>query len=173
LPSIHFPVFLVIESTFLQKFLPGARRASPVAQRALVAMPSLPPRRSGTVVSASFQLSMLPSPSGCGLGLRGILTFEATYAFAYATAWRLAAIPRTTLSIDFRTLVSLNPAIQATGLLAFTPAGLTPAEHASLCWTYMNTPAFAGHTTGLVVFPHPAPHQYSLIHFNRGYKCYV
>ena len=31
--------------------------------------------------------------------------------------------------------VSLLPAIQATGLLALTPAGLTPAEHASLRWT--------------------------------------
>lgn len=31
---------------------------------------------------------------------------------------------------------SRHPAIQATGSLTFTPAGLTPAEHASLRWTH-------------------------------------
>ena len=45
-------------------------------------------------------------------------------------------IPKMALSIGFRVSVSLNPAIQATGLLASTPAGLTPAEHASLRWTH-------------------------------------
>ncbi len=32
--------------------------------------------------------------------------------------------------------VTLLAAIQATGLLAFTLTGLTPAEHTSLSWTY-------------------------------------
>jgi len=41
-----------------------------------------------------------------------------------------------TLSIGFRDLVTLLPAIQATGLLALTLTGLTPAEHTSLSWTY-------------------------------------
>ena len=41
-----------------------------------------------------------------------------------------------TLLIDFRDLVTLLSAIQATGLLAFTLTGLTPAEHTSLSWTY-------------------------------------
>ena len=44
--------------------------------------------------------------------------------------------PRETLSIGFRNLVSLLPAIQATGLLILAPAGLSPAEQASLCWTH-------------------------------------
>ncbi len=44
--STHFPLFTVIESTLLQKFLPGTRRASPVARYALVTVLSLPPRRS-------------------------------------------------------------------------------------------------------------------------------
>src|SRR5215469_18804133 len=39
------------------------------------------------------------------------------------------------LSIGFRSSVSFPPAIQATGLLTLTPAGLPPAEHASLSWT--------------------------------------
>jgi len=33
-------------------------------------------------------------------------------------------------------LVTLLAAIQATGLLALTLTGLTPAEHTSLSWTY-------------------------------------
>ena len=43
---------------------------------------------------------------------------------------------KVTLLIDFRDLVTLLPAIQATGLLALTLTGLTPAEHTSLSWTY-------------------------------------
>jgi hypothetical protein len=41
-------------------------------------------------------------------------------------------IPRMALSMGFRPLVSLQSAIQATGLLVLTLAGLTPAEDASL-----------------------------------------
>src|SRR4029077_8512800 len=59
---------------------------------------------------------------------------------------RLSVSPRETLSIGFRVLVSRHPAIKTTGRLTFAPAGLSPAEHASL----------AGHTTGHADFPHPA-----------------
>src|SRR5438552_6270120 len=40
------------------------------------------------------------------------------------------------LSIGFRSLISLLPAIQATGRLAVALAGLPPAERASLRWTH-------------------------------------
>ncbi len=40
------------------------------------------------------------------------------------------------LSMGFRVSVSLHPAIQATELLTFTLAGLTPTEHTSLSWTH-------------------------------------
>src|SRR5215467_13622949 len=43
--------------------------------------------------------------------------------------------PRMALSIGFRVLVSLHPAIQATGRLALAPAGLTPARRTCLVWT--------------------------------------
>jgi len=43
---------------------------------------------------------------------------------------------KVTLLIDFSNSVTLLAAIQATGLLAFTLTGLTPAEHTSLSWTY-------------------------------------
>jgi len=81
---------------------------------------------------AAFTLRLRAQPSG-------LRTFGATYAFAFATAWQLAIIPWVILSIDFRISVSLNPAIQATGLLTFTPAGLSPAKYTSLCWTYNRT----------------------------------
>ena len=68
--SSHFPVLPVIGPTLLRRFLAGTRRASPVARSVLVIVPPLPPRRSSSVVSISFRPSMLPSPQGCGLGLR-------------------------------------------------------------------------------------------------------
>src|SRR5208337_2505201 len=46
------------------------------------------------------------------------------------------------LSIGFRVLVSRHPAIQTTGLLTLAPAGLSPAEHASLRWTHNRTCRF-------------------------------
>ena len=67
----------------------------------------------------------------------GRLTGGATAAFACATAWRLALIPKMRLSRGFRRLVSRPPALQATGLWLF------PWEVSLL----LNTPAFAGRTT--------------------------
>ena len=95
--------------------------------------------------------SMLPSPYGCGLGPRKS-TFEATYAFTFITARWLAITPRMMPSIGFRNLVSLLPAIQATRLLTLTSVGFYPP---------LNTPAFAGHTTGRARFEHPAFRQIS------------
>ena len=48
-------------------------------------------------------------------------------------------IPKIALSMGFRPSVSLLPAIQATGLLAFTQVGLTPTERVSLRWTHYET----------------------------------
>jgi len=47
--------------------------------------------------------------------------------------------PTMTLSMGFRSLVSLLPAIQATRRLALASAGLTPAKRASLRWTHNRT----------------------------------
>jgi hypothetical protein len=49
----------------------------------------------------------------------GAITFGATYAFACATAWRLAPILQMRLSSGFRRLVSRPPALRATGLWLF------------------------------------------------------
>jgi len=53
-------------------------------------------------------------------------------------------IPKMALSIGFMYFVSSTHAIQATGFLTSTPTGLSPAEHASLCWTHsvVNTPSW-------------------------------
>jgi hypothetical protein len=71
--------------------------------------------------------------AGSAFGLR---TLEAIIAFTVVTAWGLATFPGKALSTGFRILVSRHPAIPATGPLTLTPAGLSPAEHASLRWTH-------------------------------------
>jgi hypothetical protein len=56
-------------------------------------------------------------------------------------------------------LVSRHPAIQTTGLLTVAPAGLPPAEHASLHWTHNRTcrsPA-SGSRTRLHAFSRATP----------------
>ncbi|HKM81671.1 MAG TPA: hypothetical protein VJY15_11990, partial [Candidatus Acidoferrum sp.] len=45
-------------------------------------------------------------------------------------------IPRMALSVGFNCFISSTAATQATGLLTPPLAGLSPAEHASLCWTH-------------------------------------
>jgi len=59
---------------------------------------------------------------------------------------------KVTLSIDFRDLVTLLPAIQATGLLTFTLTGLSPAEHTSLIWTYKMVRNFTTWATSKFIF---------------------
>ena len=70
------------------------------------------------------------------------LNFEATSTFTVVTARQLVVSPRETLSIGFRILISLHPAIRTTGLLTVAPAGLHPAEHTSLNWTHFRTASF-------------------------------
>ena len=87
------------------------------------------PRRSDFGIPCCLR----PSVAGSTLGP---LIFEATCAFTFVTARWLVISPRETLSIGFRVLVARHPAIQTTGRLTFAPAGLPPAEHASLRWTH-------------------------------------
>jgi hypothetical protein len=86
-----------------------------------------------------FRRAMLPSPYGCGLGLRGLSLSGPPVRLLSLRPGNSLTIPRMALSMGFRSSVSLQSAIQATGLLALTPAGLTPAEHASLRWTHNRT----------------------------------
>jgi hypothetical protein len=97
------------------------------------------------------------SPSAFALRLRArpsrLLTFGATSAFTLVMAWWLATSPREVSSIGFRVLVSRHPAIQATGLR------LLPRQGCLL----LNTPAFAGRTTGRDSLPSSGSH--------RAYLC--
>ena len=72
-----------------------------------------------SAASARVRRPMLPSPSRLQARPPGLLTFGATCAFACATAWKLALIPRMRLSRGFRRLVSRPPALRATGLWLF------------------------------------------------------
>src|SRR5712671_6550585 len=58
----------------------------------------------------------------------------------------LLTILKMALSIGFRSSVSFLSAIQATGLLTPAPVGLSPTEHASLCWTRRNEIPSADHS---------------------------
>src|SRR5271157_1045025 len=75
--SADFPVSPVIRPTLLRRFLAGTRRASPVAQHALVTVLSLSPRRGDQSFQSVFAWSccLRPPVAGSALGLR---TFEAT-----------------------------------------------------------------------------------------------
>ena len=64
--SAHFPLFTVIEPTLLQKFLPGTRRASPVARHVLVTVLSLPPRQSQWSYQSVFDPSCCLHPTVAG-----------------------------------------------------------------------------------------------------------
>ena len=90
---------------------------------------------------SDFGISCCLRPTEGGSAL-GSTPFEATSTFTVVTARRLVASPRETLSVGFRILVSRHPATRTTGLLTFAPAGLSPAEHASLYWTHFRTAGF-------------------------------
>ena len=135
-PSAHFPVFPVIRPTLLQRFLPGTRRASPVAQHVLVAVLPLPPRRSEVAASVSLRHLMLPSPGRRGLGLRGLFSVGATCEFTFVAARRLAHHPSDGF-VDRLQVIGFPPTCDPSyGALTLTPVGLAPTEHTSLCWTH-------------------------------------
>jgi hypothetical protein len=63
--------------------------------------------------------------------------------------------------MGFRVLVSRHPAIRVTGLLAFAPAGLTPAERVSLHWTHGFEPVFQPRSPLSPSIRHVATHKAS------------
>src|SRR3954466_10307630 len=86
--------------------------------------------------SADVRRSMLPSPSGCRLGLRGFALSGPPLRSLALRPGDSPATPRMTVSMGFRTF-GFPPACHPSyGASALTPAGLTPAEHISLFWTH-------------------------------------
>ena len=98
------------------------------------AVPTTPPER--PVASVSPRPVILPSPRGKGLGLRTYFVSRPPVGSLSLRPGDSLTIPRMALSVGFIRFVSSTDATQAKGLLAFTPVGLTPTEHASLRWTH-------------------------------------
>src|SRR5215467_14754025 len=94
--------------------------------------PSHPAEASRRV--SQLRRSVLSSPINRGLDLR-ICRFRGHLWVHFRYGPVTCSHPKDGLSIGFRSSVSFPPAIQATGLLTLTPAGLPPAEHTSLSWT--------------------------------------
>src|SRR5947207_15270469 len=78
----RFPGCSSYRASLLRRFRDGTRRVSPVAQRVLAIVLSLPPRQSesplqsGATIHAAFALQLQARPLGP-------LTFEATSAFTF------------------------------------------------------------------------------------------
>ena len=132
-------------------FCGGRRRASPVAWRVLVTVLPLPPRRRATSHQpdcAAVCCLRLPS---CRLGLRGC-------SLSGPPLRSLALRPGDSPSfcndaVDELQVIGFPPPCHlATGLLAFTLAGLTPAEHTSLSWTHNRTCTFQRIRLSIILF---------------------
>jgi len=114
-----FPVCAVIESTFFCGFPHRTRRASPVPSM------SLSPCCCCHPVGMSHRISQFSVRHAafvrCRSGL-GFRDFNLTRYHRHSLALRpgdLLAIPKMTLSMGFRALVSLRSAIRATGFRLF------------------------------------------------------
>src|SRR6516165_3155150 len=97
----------------------------------------------GPTASAALRWSLLPSPSGCGLGLRIFALSGPPLRSLALRPGDSPAIPKMTVSMGFRSF-GFPPACHPSyGASALTPAGLTPAEHISLLWTHNRTGTFS------------------------------
>src|SRR6516165_3834736 len=96
----------------------------------------------GPIASAALRWSLLPSPSGCGLGLRVFALSGPPLRSLALRPGDSPAIPRMTVSMGFRSFGFPPACHPGYGASALTPAGLTPAEHISLFWTHNRTCKF-------------------------------
>jgi hypothetical protein len=92
-------------------------------------------------VSVRFRLFMLPSPYGCRLGPRGYsFSRPQRVHFCYGPVTR--GLPWGDLVDRLQSFSFHHLCYPNYGALTFTPAGLSPAEHASLRWTHNRTCGF-------------------------------
>src|SRR5215469_11247032 len=132
--STAFLVLPVIRSTLLWQFLARMRRASPVAQRTLVTMPSLPPRWRDSVLQ-------LVCIEPCSLRFRPRSSTPRVADFE-ATSRSLSLQPgdsQPSFDGSVGRLQSLGfppPCYPSYGAPTLTPVGLSPTECASLSWTH-------------------------------------
>src|SRR5205085_6261908 len=99
-----------------------------------------PPER--PAASAALRRSVLPSPYGWGLGLRGFALSGPPLRSLALRPGDSPTIPRMAVSMGFRTVGFPPTCHPSYGVSALPPAGLTPAEHISLTWTHNRTGNF-------------------------------
>ena len=137
--SADFPGSPVIRPTLLRRFRAGTtRRASPVAQHVLVTVLSLPPRRGEQPSRSVFGWSFCVRPSVAGSAL-GDTHFRGHNAFTFVTARWLVSLPKEDFVDRLQSFCFHHLCYPNYGALTSTPAGLSPAEHASLRWTHNRT----------------------------------
>ncbi len=126
----------------LRRFRGGTRRASPVTRRVLVIVPSLSPRRSGLAASARLRRSMLPSALRKRARLSGASDFRGHLCDLLSFRPN-DSLPSQRWFVDGLQGFGLPPPCRpATGLLTFTPVGLSPTERASFSWAHFRTSGF-------------------------------
>src|SRR5208283_2650808 len=136
--SADFPVSPVIRPTLLRRFLAGTRRASPVARHVLVTVLSLPPRRGDQPYRSVFgsPCCLRPTVGGSAFGathFRGHIRVHCCYGPVTRNLPEGGLVDRLR-KFGFPLLRYPNY-----GALTSAPAGLTPAEHASLLWTHVGS----------------------------------
>jgi len=134
--SADFPGPPVIRPTLLRRFLDGTRTASPVARPVLVTVLPLPPRRSDLPPQPDCDKPCCLRPKREGSASGSCFLSRPPMSSLPLRPGDSFALPKRALSVGFTRFVSSTDATQATGLLALTPVGLTPTEHASLPWTH-------------------------------------
>src|SRR6516165_4652758 len=105
----------------------------------------------GPAASAALRRSLLPSPSGWGLGLRVFALSGPPVRSLTLRPGDSPAIPKMTASMGFRTFGFPPACHPGYGASALTPTGLTPAEHISLFWTHNRTGSRVGGQRGIGV----------------------
>jgi hypothetical protein len=136
----------VIRPTLLRRFLDGTRTASPVAQRILVTVLPLPPRRSESTHRSGF-VDPCCLRSNTESSASGVFLYRG-HLWVHSRCGPVTRSPsrRWLCQSASDHLVSLLPATQATGLLTLALAGLAPAGCASLkldalCSQYSSAPS--------------------------------
>jgi hypothetical protein len=137
----RFPGVPVIRPTLLRWFPSGMRRGSPVAQRVLVSMPSLPPRQSGPprqpVCDGPYCLRLSVAGSASGAAhFRGHRCVRLRYSLETRPHPEDEAVER------LQRVSFPSPCAPSYRALAFPLVGLPPTEHASLRWTHNRTGYF-------------------------------
>ena len=87
---------------------------------------------------------MLPSPYGCGLGLR-IFSFSRPLLRSLSLRPDDSRFPKESFVDRLQSLGFPPPCYPSYGVLTISPAGLSPAEHASLDWTHNRACSFPAH----------------------------